>query len=223
VIDPQFTEYIAANAAPEHFRPGTKVSRFFCAALLDAASSEAGVQATLERCQDARIHLGRKMYAFLNYRWDNGAQVEDFINKSLCFGIFASNTKNFFTGVEYETNANGYRRDKKLLDWYVPLVRTLSHAGWEPVRNASIQGTDIAAERFGHGPTVYFTLYNNSARRQACTLTIDLAALGFGEAGVGISEIGRHSKLQRGAGGAVTLDLEAKKTYVIQVSGNETR
>ena len=78
------------------------------------------------------VFMGRKPYAFLNYQWEDGELVEEFVNKSLCFGIFASTSTNFFTGVAYENHPQGYLRDEKLLAWYVPLVRRLSQAGWEP-------------------------------------------------------------------------------------------
>ena len=111
------------------------------------------MQANVERCQDVRVFMGRKPYAFLNYHWDDGALVEEFVNKSLCFGIFASTSTNFFSGVQYENHPQGYLRDKKLLDWYVPLVRRLSQAGWEPVRYAAIDGEGISCERFGTATT----------------------------------------------------------------------
>lgn len=217
-LDAQLAEYTSAITAPEHHRPGAKLGRFFCAALLDVASSEAGVHATLDRCQDVRVHLGRKQYALLNYRWDDGGRVADFINVSLCFGLFASNTTNFFTGVRYEDHPNGYLRDKPLLDWYVPLVRTLSRAGWEPVRHATISDGAVAGERFGSGEMVYYTLYNNSTVRRNCTLAIDLAALGYDEANVRYAEIARRSELGAPRNGTIALSLEPKKTYVIQLS-----
>ncbi len=217
-VDPQFTEYTAANAAPEHYRPGAKLGRFFCAALLDAASSEAGVHATVERCEDVRVHLGPKLYAFLNYRWEDAGRVEDFINLSLCFGLFASNTKNFFTGVRYEDHPDGYLRDKKLLDWYVPLARTLSRAGWEPVSYATAL-IRVVVEREIDGLAGAEPLARNSrSARKPCTLTLDLVALGFSDGGVAVTEIGRRTAVTLRDGGVVSLDLEPKKAYVIQVS-----
>jgi hypothetical protein len=211
----RLNEYIAADAPPEHYRPGTKLGRFFCAALLDVASSEAGILATVERCQDARVLMGRKPYALLNYAWEDGAKVEQFVNKSLCYGIFASTSTNFFSGVQYETHPNGYLRDKKLLDWYVPLVRMLSEAGWQPVRYAAVEPQDVSCERFGSGRT-YFTLYNDSERKTTCKLTLDLKSLNLDPQNVVFSEIGRNTPVTQLAPGAAALELEPKRTYVIQ-------
>ena len=41
---------------------------------------------------------------------------QQFREPCLSYGIFASASTNFFPGVIYETNPNGYLRDKPLLD-----------------------------------------------------------------------------------------------------------
>lgn len=218
VLDKKLNEFTPRSAPPEHYRPGTKLGRFFSAALLDVASSEAGVKATVERCQDVRVFMGKKQYAFLNYAWQDADKVEEFINKSLCFGIFASTSTNFFTGVQYENHAEGYLRDKKLLDWYVPLVRRLSRAGWEPVRYAAVEGEGVSCERFGRGPVVYYTLYNDSKEKTACTLQVDLKSLGFADGSPTFSEIARQATLAQPKPNSVALELEPKRAYVIEVA-----
>lgn len=216
-VSAMFNEFLAAAVPPEHYRVGTRIGRFFDSALFDVASSEFGVKATLQQCRDVRVLLGRKPYAFLNYHWEDQAKINEFVNRCLSYGIFASTSTNFFSGVIYETNPNGYLRDKPLLDWYVPLVRTLTKAGWEPVRYAQVDNKAIATERFGSGSTVYYTFFNDTDTAQTGTLSIDLAALGFDPAKAAIKEIGRQSKLEQ-KNGAVTLSLEPKKCYVIQVT-----
>jgi hypothetical protein len=218
VVDRRLQEFRARTAPPEHYRAGTKLGRFFCAALLDVASSEAGVRAVVERCQDVRVFMGKKHYAFLNYSWDDAAKVEEFVNKSLCYGIFASSTTVFVTGVHYEDHPNGYLRDKTLLDWYVPLVRRLSRAGWEPVRYAAVDCKDASCERFGNGEVVYYTLYNDATNAAACTLELDLKSLGFDEKTAVVREIARGTPLARPKPNTVTLPLEPKRTCVIQIA-----
>ncbi len=210
-------EFIAESAPPEPYRVGAKLGRFFCAALLDAASCEFGVRATVEQCQDIRVLMGRKHFAFLNYHWEDRDQVEEFVNKSLGHGIFASNSSNFFTDTKYEDHPNGYLRDQRLLEWYVPLVRQVSRAGWEPVRHATVNSKAIACERFGRGDTVYFTLYNDSTAKAACALDVDLRALGFAD-NAAFAEIARQSALRRPKPGSVVLDVEPKRTCIIQIS-----
>lgn len=217
-VNTTFNEFHAIAAPPEHYRAGTKLGRFFDSALFDAASSEFGVKATSEQCRDVRVLMGRKPYAFLNYHWDDQDKINVFVNRCLTFGIFASTSTNFFSGVIYETNPKGYLRDKPLLDWYVPLVRQITKAGWEPVRYAQIAGDSIVSERFGSGQTVYYTLFNDSDSARAATLSIDLAALGFKADKVAITEIAQKTPLTAANHGVVKLKLPPKTCYIIQVN-----
>jgi hypothetical protein len=215
-ISAMFQEFLATVAPPEHYRAGTRVGRFFDCALLDLASSEFGIKSTIQQCRDVRVLMGKKPYVFINYYWDDAAKVEEFINRSLSFGIFASNSTNFFTGVEYENHPQGYLRDKPLLDWFVPLVRMLSAAGWQPVRHASVDAVDVTCERFGQGDTVYYALYNNSEKPQACRLELNLRDLGFSPDNIDVSEIARQTSFDRTSTGLV-LPLEAKRAYIVRV------
>ncbi|HVU33435.1 MAG TPA: hypothetical protein VHE61_08365 [Opitutaceae bacterium] len=212
-----FDEYIAARALPEYYRAGTRVGRFFCASLLDFASSELGVGASVRQCREIRAFLGRKPYALLNYHWRDQARVETFVNRCLAFDLFASSTTNQFDGTEYEDNPDGYLRDRKLLNWFVPLARDLAAAGWEPVRHATVEGAEISCERFGRRGVVYFTLYNDSTAVQPCRLQIDLPALGFRDDAV-IAEIARQADVQRVGARQVQLLLPPQRTCVLAVS-----
>jgi hypothetical protein len=217
-IDKTLNEYVQWTTPPEHYRPLAELGRFFCASLLDVASSEAGVRATTDRCRDVRTFMGKKHYAFLSYHWEDAAKVEEFVNRSLCHAIFASNSTNFFTGVQYENHPEGYLRDKKLLDWYIPLVRRLSHAGWEPVTHAAIIGEKVLLERFGGGDHVYFTLFNENMAAQDFTLTVDLDALGFTPDACTFSEIARGTTLNVTEGNQLTLPLAPLKCDIVALT-----
>ena len=217
-VSTMFNEFVATVAPPEHYRAGTRVGRFFSAALMDVASSEFGIKATDQQCRDVRVFMGHKPYAFLNYYWDDQAKIDEFVNRCLGYGIYASTSTNFFSGVRYEDHPQGYARDKALLDWYVPLVRALSSAGWEPVRNAAFKGDSVSCERFGSGSIIYYSLHNDTDSLQACELTPDLAALGLKPGSVSVTEIARQTPLSPAADGRITLTLAPKKAYVIQVS-----
>lgn len=217
-FDNQLNEFADGGAPPEHWRPGARLGRFFDAALLDVAGSEAGVNANVARCQDARVFMGQKPYAFLNYQWEDATKVEELLNKSLSYAIFATSSRNFMTGVEYEHNEHGYYRDKKLIDWFVPLARTLSRAGWEPVRHAEITGRQVICERYGDGAKFYYAIYNDLATAQSCTIHLDAAALHLAAGDLQIREIARDSKLAVNADRA-TLELQPKKTYILEITG----
>lgn len=211
-----FHEFQAGIAPPEHHRAGTRLGRFFDCALLDLASSEFGIKSTVQQCRDVRVFMGRKHYAFLNYAWEDGAKIEEFVNRSLAFGIYASTSTNFFTGVKYEDHPNGYLRDRALLDWYVPLVRMLSSAGWQPVTHATVQAKSMTCERFGRGDVTYLACHNDSDAAQSCEVRIDFAALGLPAGRVDVTEIARGAKLATRAGG-VAFSADPRKTYILQL------
>lgn len=220
-LDGELTEYVSATAAAEHYRPGTKVGRFFCGALLDLASSEAGIEATIERCRDARTIMGPKPYAFLNYQWHDGDRVAEYINKSLAYGIYATVTKDFFHDVEYYGAADGYDRDRAITTWAIKLLRRLNHAGWQPVTHARVEAADaVACERFGRSGEVYLTLYNDSPTEQRPVVALETAALGFAPAGVAIEEIARHAEVERVDANHVRLRLAPHTTCILALTAS---
>jgi hypothetical protein len=208
-----------ANGFPaEHPKGRVKIGRFFLSAVLDIGTCEAGIHANIQRCQDVRAMFGRKPYAYMNYYWEDEAKVQEYVNKSLCFGIFSTISTNFFTGVIYETHPDGYLRDKKLLDWFYPLAVKLNKAGWEPVTYATVDNKDVSCERFGSGNTIYYTLYNDSEDKQTCSLTVDLKSIKFTEGGAVFDEIARNGKMEQEKTNTIKIELEPKKTYIIQVT-----
>ncbi len=224
--------YAYRAAAPEHYlikdkttRP--KLGRFFISSLLDGATCEAGTRATTERAQDVRIMLGRKYYAFINYDWEDQAKVEQFFNRSLAYGIFASNTLNYgkggeyvegkYEGIPYADNPNGSLRDKALLDWFLPKAVLLHKAGWQPVTFAEVSGgRDVYLERFGSGNDIYFTVFNDSDQKTDATIKFDLAALGID--GTKFEEITRDAKVDAASADQARLALEPHKTYILHLS-----
>jgi hypothetical protein len=74
-----------------------------------------------------------------------------------------------------------YERDRPLFKEYIPLLRCLTTAGWQPVTHARCDNPKILVERFGPEPdgTVFLTLLNDTADTQSGTVTADLKALGL--------------------------------------------
>jgi hypothetical protein len=74
-----------------------------------------------------------------------------------------------------------YERDRPLFKKYVPLLRRLTAAGWQPLTHASCDNSNILVERFGPEPNgmVFLTLLNDTADTQKGTVTADLKTLGL--------------------------------------------
>ena len=160
--------YLYTAKQPE-YADVRETSRFFLAALLDAAGSESGVRPSMQRWEFFRACMGPKPYLLLNYHWTNPVLVEAYLNQALCYDVFAVNSN--LSG-DYANDPQGYARDRKLFDWFVPLARTLSKAGWQPVTHATSTTPDLRFERYGAGKELLFTLYNPGPARE-CVLRID--------------------------------------------------
>lgn len=228
--------YAYQASIPEHFRASDrrnriKLGRFFISTFLDGGASEAGARASTDRCQDARIMFGHKYYALTNYEWEDEAKVKNFYNRALVYGIFASNTKNYFgggeyiehvhEGVSYVDNPHGYFRDKALTDWFLPKAQMLHKAGWQPVTNARV--TEGAAktlfiERYGEGNNVYFAIFNDSAAKAEVAIKVDMPALGFTEGAADYQELAYSAELTMLDKDAFKLTLAPYQTYIVSMT-----
>jgi hypothetical protein len=72
-----------------------------------------------------------------------------------------------------------YERDRPLFKKYIPLLRRLTAAGWQPLTHAACDNSNIRVERFGPEPggAVFLTLLNDTADPQSGTVTAELKAL----------------------------------------------
>jgi hypothetical protein len=68
-----------------------------------------------------------------------------------------------------------YERDRSLFKKYIPLLRRLTAAGWQPLTHAWCDNSNIMVERFGAAAdgTVFLTLLNDTADRQSGVVTAD--------------------------------------------------
>src|SRR5581483_2122316 len=98
------------------------------------------------------------------------------MQRSLFYGIYPSMFSVNAADSPYWQNPNWYNRDRPLFKRYIPIIKRLSAAGWEPITYARSANPAVYVERFG--PRL-FTMLNASRQPQETTLTIDLRALGL--------------------------------------------
>ena len=97
----------------------------------------------------------------------------------LAYGFFPS----FFS---VDASSDPYWQDKKKIEngrpffkKYIPLIKEISGAGWEPVTAAKVSTEDVRIERFGTSDKFYFTVRNNGTKDAACNIELDLNELGL--------------------------------------------
>ncbi len=143
----------------------------------------------------------------------NGYEV--YFEKMLAYGFFPS----FFS---VDASSDPYWQDhvkiengRPFFKKYIPVIKKISEAGWEPVTYASVNSKAIRIERFGKEGNLYFTVRNNGSSDIPCIITLDLMDLDV-HTDPSVSEIveGQPVKV---SGNKLYLDVPAGRTRVVQI------
>jgi hypothetical protein len=181
---------------------------------------------TYQPASDAQMSLwrtmsGRKPYLLLmntNFDAFPPEWVEKYFQRSLFYGIFPGMFSHNAADSPYWQNPSWYNRDRPLFRKYLPLIKRVAEAGWQPVTEARCDNPSIFLERFGPdaGGAVYFTVMNESARLQRGGVTISSSALKLGGRVV-LQEMvsGRPLGL---AGRRIPVTLGPQETWAVQVT-----
>jgi hypothetical protein len=131
-----------------------------------------------------RTMAGAKPYLLLmntDYDVFNSEMVEKYFQRSLFYGMFPGMFSHNAADNPYWQNPKWYNRDRPLFKRYLPMIKRVAEAGWQPVTYADCGSTNIFVERFGprDGGKIYFTLINDSPSKQRGRTKIETAALGI--------------------------------------------
>jgi hypothetical protein len=122
----------------------------------------------------------RPFWTLLNDNYDDPGAIERYFQRSLFYGIFPS-MFHLHDGSSpwYWARPAYYDRDRALFRQYLPLIRRLDNAGWEPVPHATADPETVRLERFGNAATgnLAFTLHNTMQREQRVRITLHLRDL----------------------------------------------
>jgi hypothetical protein len=116
-----------------------------------------------------------------DFRRFDGAMVEKYFQRCLFYGIFPSMFSADAATNPYWGSPALYNRDRPLFRSYIPVIKRLSAAGWEPITEAAVDNPRLYVERFGQR---LFTLLNDFGARQSGSLAVDTAALHLSAAGL---------------------------------------
>jgi hypothetical protein len=126
-----------------------------------------------------RTLSAQKPYLLLmntNYDQLTLEKVEKYFQRSLFYGVYPSMFSADASTNPYWENPRWYNRDRALFKKYIPVIKTLSAAGWQPITQARSAQPGVYVERFG---ARHFTALNDTVQPQKTTLTIALAPLGL--------------------------------------------
>ena len=170
--------------------------RFFLAALLDVAGSESGPATSLWKYDLRRTMMGAKPYLlFSQGQWAAREQVERYFKQSTLFGIVPSFFPRYYLREdqidldqtyaacdpdESDLPAGAFYRDRDLHERYLPVIRRLHAAGWQPVTRATVSAPALRIERFGQPPgEVVWAVLNPTAEAVSFEMHVEARALGL--------------------------------------------
>ncbi len=180
-------KHLFGNVFPEAMR--------FCAHLNDVMGSETDKLVEADRLSRIRRTLaGTKVVTnLLQYNWDvptyiTTEEMERYIRGQLFWGFYpgVSSGGGMWVGGapdRYFSHPDLYERDRPLFRRYIPVIRQLGAAGWEPV-TAATGGASASIERFGdftRGP-VLLTVRATDWGPLETEVTLDLADCGLAPA-----------------------------------------
>ncbi len=107
--------------------------------------------------------------------------VEKYFQRSLFLGFWPGMFSHNAAENPYWENPKWYDRDRPLFKKYLPLIKSVAEAGWQPVTLATATNPSLFMERFGPGQDgkMYFTVFNDSAARQSGDIRLEATAEGM--------------------------------------------
>jgi hypothetical protein len=135
-----------------------------------------------ERYLFFRSMSGRKPYLMLmNNGYTDGSIMETYFQRSTFWAVYPSMYFGHTSPNEpwYWSNPAWYNRDRPLFKKYIPMIRKLDAAGWQPVTLATASPSSIRIERFGEFARgdLAFTVHNPDAEARDITIALDREAL----------------------------------------------
>ena len=108
-------------------------------------------------------------------------RVEKYFQRALFYGMYPSMFSHNASQDPYWRAPRWYNRDRPLFKRYIPLIKRIAEAGWQPIPHAASDDPLIYLERFGPdaGGDVYLTLFNGSDAPREARVQVDVKPLGL--------------------------------------------
>lgn len=164
-----------------------------------------------------RALCGPKPFCFLmNTEFDKFPHeyTERYMKRALAYGMFPGFFSHNASESTYFSQPELYNRDRDLFKKYVPIIKTIAEAGWQPTVLAECDEEKVYLERFGEK---YWTVFNDS--NETKTVQIRFFPEAFGPAvpeETQAEELLSQTKLSL-RNGSVTLRLNAEDVAVLRL------
>jgi hypothetical protein len=171
------------------------------------------------RLEQKRVMAYQKPFLLLIYNiHDNPAEMERYYHLCTFYGIYPS-----FANMRVYKTPEMYAPVAALNNRFVPVLRTITRAGWQPIPHARAQPPEVWLERWGPGDDgdVYFTIYNSSKEKQTATVEVDLACLRLQSGSVRVEDLlppNHASAPVSQAAGVFSLSIEPARVRVVRLT-----
>ena len=117
-------------------------------------------------------------------------QIEQYIQHQMFYGIWpgisaigGGSALGYLQFKRYFSSPEFYERDRDLFKRYIPVLRRITEAGWEPVTYATTSDAKVWIERFGYWDknNLHFTIRNSTPEERKATVKVHLAQLANGK------------------------------------------
>lgn len=122
------------------------------------------------------LNEGLNDKAFTDFPFEG---YEIYFEKLLLYGFFPSFFSTNASSDPYWMDVKKVENGRPFFKKYVPIIKQISGAGWEPVTNAVCDIESVRIERFGESGSLFFTVRNTGTKDTLCTVTLDLKSLGI--------------------------------------------
>ncbi len=201
--------------------------RYTCyAALLDVMGIEVNwlnSKGGYEPDADEVMNLRRTMSAtkpyllLMNTDFDKFSyeMTEQYMQTSMFYGIFPGMFSQNAAEHPYWENPKWYDRDRPLFKKYIPIIKKLSSAGWDPLTWAKSSTDTVVIERFGSS---YFTLRNQSNAAANTDIRVDAKALHLAKASYKVVDLVGGSEVKSSSSGSeITISVRLKPGECVAV------
>ncbi len=172
-----------------------------------------------------RAMMSQKPYLFLMNTDFNSWTYDDterYIRRCMFYAFYPSFFSADASTSHYFSQPRLYNRDRPLFKKYLPIIRELGKAGWQPIPHAATFDPDVRIERYGESLDrgLYFTLLNTSSKKKEATVEVDLAAVGLAGRQFSAAIVSSTAVIQldwRGRVVLMTLTLSPGDTEVVRL------
>jgi len=167
-----------------------------------------------------RTMSGTKPYLLLmntDYDKFDNSMVERYFKTCMFYGIFPSMFSANASEHPYWEAPKWYDRDRPLFKKYIPIIKKLSAAGWEPITYARTSTPDIYIERFG---SHLLTVRNATSRDAAGTITLDIAAIRLPVSGLHLFDLATGTEVKSAMSGSrleMTVSLKSGDAAALEI------